>query len=173
MQSPASKSQRTTISRKPTSSPPSSEKSTTASTPPPTTVGHGSAPSMTPRSSEPITRPTGSLSSVTRMSCPTFGGCRQHPLTLNPPIGSFGKRSSHSPSTTPSRPSITPATAGTANAHSKPPTIPSTVPTTSTASTLHSADWKTTPERMATHSRITTRTTLTSVATVIFTRALH
>ena len=87
-------------------------------------------------------------------------------------IGSFGKRSSRSPSTIPSGPNTTQATDGTANAHSNRPTIPSTVPMTSMALTLHSAVSKTIRERTVTHSRITTRTIRTSVATAIFTRAL-
>ena len=61
---------------------------------------------------------------------------------------------------------------GTASAPSNRPTNPSTAPMTSTALTHHRENSKTIRERTATHSRITTRTTQTSVAAVIFTRAL-
>ena len=124
------------------------------------------------RSYEPTTRQTGSPSYATRMSCPTSAGCRQHRLTLSPHTGSIGKRNSPSPSTTRSGPSTTLATDGTASAPSKPQTIPSTGQTTSTASTHRNADSKTTPERMATPSPITTRTSRMVVARVRSTKAL-
>ena len=122
------------------------------------TVGHGSEQSTTPPSSKPTMLPTGSHSSATRMSCRTSAGCQRHHLIRNPHTRLTGRQSSPSLSTIPSGPSITPATDGTASAHSSRPTIPSTAPMTSMASTLHSADSRTIQERMATHSRITTRT---------------
>lgn len=136
------------------------------------TVEHGYVPSTTQRSYEPTTRPTGSLSYTTRTLCRTSAGCRQHPPTPSLPTGSFGKRNSRSPSTTPSGPSTTPATDGTASAPSKPQTIPSTGQTTSTASTHHSAASKTTPERMDTPSPITTRTSQVDAARARSTKAL-
>lgn len=136
------------------------------------TVGHGYVLSTIRQSSGHTTQPTGSHSCVTRMSCRTSGGCRQHPLILSPPIGSFGKRNSHYPSTTPSGPNTTLANDGTVSAPSKPPMNPSTDQTTSTVSTHRSAASRTTPERTATPSPTTTRTSLMVAARARSTKAL-
>lgn len=84
----------------------------------------------------------------------------------------YWEKNSRSPSTTPSGPSITLATGGTASAPSRPPTNPSTDQTTSTVSTHRSAASRTTPERTATPSPTTTRTSLMVAARARSTKAL-